>query len=319
MSKQIKDRPININDSDDALIEMFKALTKKGEFNGGELLFGCSYIANLELVDRRNYMGGLDPVLNPMLFTGQLVAACKRRVTYVDWAEKTFPKTKSESELRGFTPDDVIQGSPYVKGPHWTIVNIHVAHEARSYFGLEVPRRVPVDAIGWILKTDEQAKVEAEAAKKDDEALAAEITEMASWDGKILSEGEEGVKRYFDGVVRNMQESRVERERTARRLALNIAALMECEEYSAFPAGADEDGVNSAVREQVILHFGRLYKFLVNTRNRMLKLARWKSAMGDKARQIIPVIDSVFGYAASTEYAEEIERRKAQVRSILGR
>ena len=315
--------PINVNDLD-SLINKYNLLTKKVEegkafFSGEELIFGINELAILPLVNRRYQFGGLDPVENQMLFTNKLVPACKRRVTYEDWVEQTFPKTKSESDVRGYSADDVIQGSPYAKEAHWTLVNIYVAHEARAYFGLDVPSRVSVDDISWCLNSVEEAKVMAEGSTEFYQERANDITRLAAVDGKILLDGKEGVIRYRDGVVRCMKENFVEREKAANRLGLKIAATVECLEYAKKPEGADDAAIEKAVAEQVKDIFSRLIGFMNKTRDRMLKYARVSAGTknGRQAEQIVEYIDSLLRYTYTDEYAAEIAERLRKVNEIL--
>lgn len=322
MTSKSEDKVVAININDlDALTNKYNLLTKdvqegKRFFCGEELIFGCNELAIHPLVNRRYQFGGLDPVENPMLFTNKLAPACKRRATYEEWVEN-LPKSKSESDLRGYSAGDMIQGSPYVKEAHWTLVNIYVAHEARAYFGLDVPGLVTPDDIAWCLKDDEEAKVVAEGSTKFYKERAKEITRRAAMDGKILAEGKEGVLRYRDGVVRNMQEDYVAREKAARRLQLKICAIMEATEYAKQPEGADDTAIQKAIGEQVKEIFGRLVKFLETTRDRMLKLSRSVSKNGREAVKVVDYIDALLNYTYTDEYAAEIAERLRKVDEIL--
>lgn len=301
----------------DDLVAQFKELTKSGEFNGERLVFGCSAVSNLQLVNRTKQFGGLDIVENPLLFSGKLAYACSRRYEHEVWADQ-FKQSKNETVLRGMDDYDFSQGTgPYgPKETHWTIRNIYIAHEVRAHFGLSVPSRVQLQRLDWLERI--LAKELSKESLDNMERRAGEITDRAARNGKIDAYNDRVVEKYMQTTFDNMKVEREATRRIARQNLLLIGNLMCFEEYARMPADMTEEELKKGLERPVSEYLAQLVGFLENTRERMEKLEH-SFKYGREASETIKIIDAVLEYGYTDEYAAELKKRENAAKAITSR
>lgn len=299
------------------IIGYFEELVNSKKYDAEKLIFVSSAVANLELVNRTQQFGGLDPVNNPCLFTGKLAYRCACRYSWEIWMDQR-PKSKSETALRGYDTMDVLQGTgPYsntVKPTHRTLVEIYAAHQARAHFGLDIPPFVGSDSLTWL--EDILAKELAPEDLNRLEDRAWDIAERAAEYGKIKSQSELAVANYQKAVFDGLKKEQEAIRRISKNNMLHIADMMCDPAYLEEPVGVSEEEIQGLVAPQVVDFLGRIVKFLRESLERMEKLSRSTYGnLGNEANESAKAIQYALQYAYTDQYAAQLKQRRALAQS----